>query len=234
MIDIHTHILYGVDDGAGDLMLALDMLGEEWKQGVSSVVLTPHYGPKFESLPVGELKKKYERLCDRAREFYPDLKLYLGSEIYYYDGMLHDLQAGKIPTINDTQYILVEFSFEERDSEIMHAIEELVYAGYIPIIAHVERYRSLLEQYDTIESLMDAGAYIQVNVKSFLGGMFHRKTSFVKKLVKMNLVDFIGSDCHDLVDRVPNLEAGRKVIEKLTDFSRFMENAERVLKGDYI
>ena len=234
MIDMHTHILYGIDDGAGDFMLALDMLGEEWKQGVRGVVMTPHYGPKFQC-PLKEfLEERFQKLCDKAYGKYPDMRLYLGNEAYYHENLISDLQEGRVLTMNHTQYVLVEFSFGESYSTIKYAVGELVYAGYIPIIAHIERYRSMLGKYDEVQELIDTGAYIQVNVESFLGGIFSKRTVFVKKLAKMNLIDFVASDCHDLIDRRPNLQSGKKIIEKQTDFSKFTENAEKMLRGDYI
>lgn len=232
MIDIHTHILYGVDDGAGDLLLALDILGEEWRQGVRKVVMTPHYGPKSDYYPKELLEERFQRLCEKAGEKYPELKLYLGNEIYYHKEMIEDLQSGKILTMNHTPYVLLEFSFGENYSTMKYAVEELVYAGYIPIIAHVERYHSVFGRYDNIRELVDAGACMQVNIESFLGGILSKKTLFVKKLVKQGLVQFVASDCHDLVDRKPNLEKGKRIIGR--EFSSFMENAEKMLRGDYI
>lgn len=234
MIDMHTHILYGIDDGASDFMLAMDLLAEEWRQGVQKIVLTPHYGPKFGCPSKDFIEERFQRLCERAYRKYPDMKLYLGNEIYYYKDLFQDLQIGKILTINHTRYVLIEFSFKENYSTIKYAIEELVYAGYIPIIAHVERYQAVFGKYDDIQELVDVGAYIQVNAESFLGGIFSKKTSFVKKLLKRNLVHFVASDCHDLIDRKPNLKEGRRIIERQVDFSKFTENAEKMLKGEYI
>lgn len=234
MIDMHTHILYGIDDGAEDIKTAIDLLKEEWNQGVQCVVLTPHYGPKF-GYPIKEIvEKKFNKLCDRMNQEYPYIQLYLGSEIYYHKDLIRNLQEGNIPTINNTKYVLIEFAFKETYFTMKCAVQELIYAGYIPIIAHIERYQSIFGKYNCIQELIDAGAYIQVNMESFLGGIFNKKTSFVKRLLKMNLVQFIASDCHDLNKRKPNMEAGKRIVEKHTDFGKFMEHASKMLKGEYI
>ena len=108
LIDIHTHILYGVDDGAKDINDSMGLLDEE-----------------------------------RAHKYYPEIQLYLGSELYYQQGTVSDLKQGKALTMNGTRYVLVEFATSDAYSHIYRAVQDFVYAGYIPILAHVERYKAV-------------------------------------------------------------------------------------------
>ena len=140
LIDIHTHILYGVDDGAKDINDSMGLLDEEREQGVDQVILTPHYGPKFGHPDTEVLREKFEAIREKAYKYYPEIQLYLGSELYYQQGTVSDLKQGKALTMNGTRYVLVEFATSDAYSHIYRAVQDFVYAGYIPILAHVERY----------------------------------------------------------------------------------------------
>lgn len=110
LIDIHTHILYGVDDGAKDINDSMGLLDEEREQGVDQVILTPHYGPKFGHPDTEVLREKFEAIREKAHKYYPEIQLYLGSELYYQQGTVSDLKQGKALTMNGTRYVLVEFA----------------------------------------------------------------------------------------------------------------------------
>ena len=100
LIDIHTHILYGVDDGAKDINDSMGLLDEEREQGVDQVILTPHYGPKFGHPDTEVLREKFEAIREKAHKYYPEIQLYLGSELYYQQGTVSDLKQGKALTMN--------------------------------------------------------------------------------------------------------------------------------------
>ena len=86
LIDIHTHILYGVDDGAKDVNDSMRLLDEEREQCVDHVILTPHYGPKFGHPDIEVLRENFETIREKAHKYYPEIQLYLGSELYYQQG----------------------------------------------------------------------------------------------------------------------------------------------------
>ena len=172
LIDIHTHILYGVDDGAKDINDSMGLLDEEREQGVDQVILTPHYGPKFGHPDTEVLRKKFEAIREKAYKYYPEIQLYLGSELYYQQGTVSDLKQGKALTMNGTRYVLVEFATSDAYSHIYRAVQDFVYAGYIPILAHVERYKAVFGHVDKIVELVETGAYIQINAESLIGGIF--------------------------------------------------------------
>lgn len=231
LIDIHTHILHGVDDGAKSIGDSMGLLDEELEQGVDQVILTPHYGPKFGHPDVELLKDRYIELCERATKYYPQMKLYLGSELYYQKETVSDLKQGKALTMNNTRYVLVEFGITDSYSYICRAMQELSYAGYIPIIAHAERYEAIFWHVKKVEELVHMGAYIQLNAESLIGGIFNKQTVFCKKLIKEGLMHFLGSDCHDVRERRPHMEQAAKMLNKKGQDHILTVYPQRMLEG---
>lgn len=234
LTDIHTHILFGVDDGAKNIGDSMGILDEEREQKVDKIVLTPHYGPKFGHPDAAMLKERYMELCERAAQYYPEISLYLGSELYYQEKTVSDLDKGKALTMNNTRYVLTEFGVTDSYSYIYRAIQNLSYAGYIPIIAHAERYESVFGHVERVEELVDLGAYIQLNAESLTGGFFDRRTSFCRKLLKEGLMHFTGSDCHDLRERRPNMAQAAQILAKKKAFGILEDNPRNMLEGKSI
>lgn len=201
MIDIHTHIL-PVDDGAKDFNDSLELINQEIKEGIKTVVLTPHMNYLYND--VDKIKEAYEILKSHNL----NINLLLGSEIRYYDNMVSDLNKGLLLTINDTKYVLVEFSLKNKDN-ITDGIYELIVSGYKPIVAHIERY-SYLTKEEIIE-IKRMGALIQVNAKSFEKKDYKKVLHF---LLKNNYVDFVASDCHDVVYRNVDFNFAKEIVKK--------------------
>lgn len=201
MIDIHTHIL-PVDDGAKDFNDSLELINQEIKEGIKTVVLTPHMNYLYNH--VVKIKEAYEVL--KAHNL--NINLLLGSEIRYYDNMVSDLNKGLLLTINNTKYVLVEFSLKNKDN-ITDGIYELIVSGYKPIVAHIERY-SYLTKEEIIE-IKRMGALIQVNAKSFEKKDYKKVLHF---LLKNNYVDFVASDCHDVVYRNVDFNFAKEIVKK--------------------
>lgn len=202
MIDIHTHILPNVDDGADSNELALYLLKQEIKEGVTKVILTPHQNKQ--SLDKEGLTKKFNEFKELVKDL--PLELYLGSEVYYYSGLKEDLDNNKILTLNDSKYVLVEFS-----TRVEYNIKDILYdlsiKGYKPIIAHIERY-----DYLTYDDYFEISKYalIQVNSKSFFQKNYKKICKF---LLKNSLIDFVASDCHDKFRDV-SFASTKKLIKK--------------------
>ena len=189
MIDIHNHILYGVDDGSKDLDMSLAMLKEEMEQGVTRVYLTPHQNQQTLTGPL--LKERYQSFLEELKEKGIDMDLRLGAEIYYYPGLKQDLLSGKALTMDESKYVLVEFS-TRTETNVSEIVYELVVAGFTPIIAHIERYPYLKkEDYFDIK---EAGGLIQINSSSF---SHFSSRGLIKYLLKNDLVDYVATDAHD-------------------------------------
>ena len=189
MIDIHNHILYGVDDGSKDLDMSLAMLKEEMEQGVSTIYLTPHQNQQTLTGPL--LKERYQSFLEELKDKGIDMDIRLGAEIYYYPGLKQDLLSGKALTMDESKYVLVEFS-TRTETNVSEIVYELVMAGFTPIIAHIERYPYLKkEDYFDIK---EAGGLIQINSGSF---SHFSSRGLIKYLLKNDLVDYVATDAHD-------------------------------------
>ena len=189
MIDIHNHILYGVDDGSKDLDMSLAMLKEEMEQGVSTIYLTPHQNKQTLTGPL--LKERYQSFLEELKEKGIDMDIRLGAEIYYYPGLKQDLLSGKALTMDESKYVLVEFS-TRTETNVSEIVYELVMAGFTPIIAHIERYPYLKK--DDYFDIKEAGGLIQINSSSF--SRFSSR-GLIKYLLKNDLVDYVATDAHD-------------------------------------
>ena len=218
MIDIHTHIIPNVDDGSKSLEISRELLNLELKNNVKNVFLTPHQNEK--NLNKELIENKFLELKEKVKDI--DINLYLGSEIYYYDNLSEDLKNNKIIAMNNTKYLLIEFS-TRYNIGILDKLYDIKVLGYIPIIAHIERYPYLTsDDYDKIHNM---GCMIQVNTKSF-NEKIYKKT--IKYLLKKNYIDFIGTDCHDLEKRSIEYDL-EKVFKKHPDFLKKIEENESLL-----
>ncbi|MCD2492293.1 hypothetical protein LQE92_06565 [Lacrimispora sp. NSJ-141] len=213
-IDIHNHTLPGLDDGARSVDQALSMLRIATGQGITEIIVTPHYRPDRYREKRKEYQKAFQALCLAASKALPGLKMYEGNEIYFFQDVIEELESGACRTLAGTDYVLIEFSTIQHYGYIKGAVELLTNEGYRPILAHVERYKSLNNNMERIAELVDLGALIQVNAHAVedAGRLF--KTSFVKQLLKGELVHFIATDAHDEDKRAPVLDGCEKRLKK--------------------
>lgn len=207
IIDIHCHITPGVDDGAKDRETSRSMLSLSKQQGVTDIILTPHYNERRGMIT--DPREGFTRAKEEAKTL--GIRLYTGNEIYYSRGAMEQLHAGALYTLAGTGYVLAEFSFTAEFEAIRRGLSELINAGFQPVVAHVERYSSVYQS--DIYELLELGAYLQLNANSVMAGSFQVKR-FCKRLLKENLVSFIASDCHNMAERKPNLGDCATYIEK--------------------
>lgn len=237
-LDIHSHILPGVDDGSRDMDMSMHMLKQAYEEGIRHIVATPHYYVGHRNAEPDKVKEAYDALIRIAAEELPDMEIMLGNEIYYKEETIKHLQDKRIFTMNDSRYVLTEFNVGMEYRKIYKAVKNLTMEGYYPIIAHAERYAALHKQKELVEELIEAGAYIQINAETFLGGMFDAYKKFSLQLASKGMVHFLGSDCHEPHNRKPIMEQAVKVLKKKID-SDILENIlvynpERFLKGEFI
>lgn len=147
----------------------------------------------------------------------PDLKLYLGCEIYYSHESISLLEKGWIPTLAGSKYILVEFSPMKDFKFIKNALQECLFAGYLPILAHVERYQCFQGKTSLVNDLIEMGVYIQINAMSIIGNAGLKVQWFTKKLLREELVHFIATDAHNTEKRSPSISQCKKYIRIFKD-----------------
>ena len=195
MIDIHTHLLFGVDDGCKTLEDSVKMIESAFSNGITDIILTPHYSylRKY-TASIKETEDKYLLLKATLKERDIKVNLYLGSEIDQTSDIFDFLENKKCHTMNDSKFVLIDFGMQKCCS-IDDYCYELIVKGYTPIIAHPERYRYItdIKEY---KKWKKTGALIQINATS----IYHPKSPQAKKMAKLalknKLVDFIASDTH--------------------------------------
>ena len=227
MIDIHSHIIPFVDDGSVDLESSLALIEDAIKQGVEHIILTPHYRSRFR-LPKEKINSEFEKFSQIVKDKGLNVNLYLGQEIFMTYGVKELLEQNAVCTMANSKYVLVEFD-TENERDIVSDVYELVLLGYIPIVAHLERY--FYADYKTAFEIKQVGGLIQVNADSIVKkGRIRRK---VKRLFERALVDFVASDVH--VGRRNYMADSMKIVRKKfgNDAVRavYYENARKILKG---
>lgn len=201
IIDIHAHLLPGVDDGAQTFEEVSQMIQLASKEGIVAAIITPHY-----SSTRGKkgLLEQYEQLEKKVKSKFPDFNLYLGHETYYHADLIAALENGNAFTMADSRYVLIEFKPESSYSMIKQALQGLIFSGYIPILAHVERY-TCLKNPSKLESLRKDGCFMQMNYDSLHGYFWQNEIKRCRRLVKEGKIDFLATDMHRLSNRAPKI-----------------------------
>lgn len=226
--DIHTHILPDVDDGAEDMQKALDMIRMAYDDGTRTLFLTPHYKGGYKEYDAAKIREIFDNIrCEALIEF-PEMQLYLGSEILYQNETPECLLGKEVLTMADSHYALLEFLDQASRSRMITGVSEVIRYGYTPIIAHVERYGICRKDDTLIAELVDMGALLQVNASSILGKHGFSVKHFCKRLLKTQCVHFIASDAHDCNKRPPLLKQCFLYVFKNYD----AEYAHRVFKDN--
>lgn len=232
LVDIHCHILPGVDDGAPDMETSRAMIRDAYEQGVRYIIATPHYRPEMFEPSMKKVIRVYHELRDYAEEV--GIGLRLGCEYYRNEQMIRHLDKKLRPTMLGSRYVLAEFSTNDSFVTVRNYIYELITKGYRPIVAHVERYFCCQEP-ERIQELKKLGAQIQINADSVLGYEGHTIKKFCVGLMKDDLVDFIGSDAHNLEGRKMNLGKCATYVRKKMgqDYAEeiFVDNPRQIWKS---
>lgn len=210
MIDVHTHILPGIDDGSKSVEMSLEMLRISAAQGVKTVVATPHFYPTRNNP-----EKFYEdrqRAWEQLGQLPEDLpQVLLGAEVAYFEGISRSSQLEAM-RLGSSDLLLVEMPMSPWTDRMMEELRQIPgNLGLQPVLAHVDRYlhRSQLPRY--LEDILDMEIPLQVSASAF--GKFSERGKMLR-LVKNGCVDFIGSDAHNLTTRVPNMADAARVIAK--------------------
>lgn len=210
IIDFHSHVLPGVDDGSRDYEMSQKMLTESSNQGISIQVATPHFYAhrmKPEAF-FNKRQRAYDEIKGTAEKLGIDLRL--GAEVAFFRGM-HEWDSLEKYCIDGTNLLLVEMPFDQWSPKDLDTIEGLMYSGVRPIIAHLERFFEYQKNKDILYDLLDIEPIIQFNCEDLL--KVFKKGKILKYIKECNNV-ILGSDCHNMDKRRQNLLDGRKVIEK--------------------
>lgn len=243
MIDIHSHIVFDVDDGPKTLEESLSLIEESYRQGVRIIVSTSHRRKGMFETPEDIIFKNFSIVKHEAEKRFEHLKILYGGELYYTSDMLEKLKLKQIPTLNNTKFALIEFSMQTSWKDIHTALSNVLMLGITPVVAHIERYNALENQKERVKEIINMGCYTQINSSHILKQkLFNDKHKRFKKraryFLEENLVHFVASDMHNLDVRPPFLAEAYKIICR--DFGKeranqlFIENAQSILKNHYI
>lgn len=237
-VDIHSHILPGVDDGSPNMEISMEMLDMAYREGIRHLFLTPHYIRGENQYRSKDLEVIFEELRQRSLAEFPRLHLHLGNEVYYMPGVAEDIRDGKIHTMRGTRYILVEFDITSGYKEICQAMKELTQMRLLPIIAHVERYRSLIRKPELFQELREMGVYFQLNAGGVIGNRFDSNTRWRRELIENEMITFLGTDAHDLKHRAPKIQkAGVWMSEHISgEYQKYLfwAHARSLVRNEYI
>ena len=235
MIDIHTHILPHLDDGARESRISEDMLKTELSQGVKTVVFSPHfYGRRHSPAQFIERRNAaYEKLKARIPA---GIDVRLGAEVHFTGVNVMEEEVFCSLAIQGTKYVLVELPFDSAwQGELLNRLSVLATdAGCTPIIAHVERYEEVLKNPGLVSTLVHNGCLIQVNSYAFLD---KREKNFAFALLKHGLIHCVGSDAHEMDGRKPNLAEAKAAVEKAgyaQEWQTIQETMQKILADERV
>lgn len=210
-VDMHCHILPGVDDGARDVDTSLAMMKASAEQGVQCMVATPHFYATRDRVDSFLKRRGAAREALDARTG-PDLpKIVLGAEVAFFRGISRAEQIEALK-IEKTDSLLLEMPFRQWSEEDVDEVQKLIEErGFNIILAHIERYMAMGENGRLVRQLLEMPLSVQINAEGLLDWRMRGK---LVRMVKNEQVHFLGSDCHNMGHRAPNLGAGREVIRK--------------------
>ena len=213
LIDFHSHILPGIDDGSKSLEMSIQMLRMEAQQGVERVIATPHFYPQYDT-PERFLKRRAAAEITLREEMQKHTglpALSVGAEVYYFPG-ISDSEVISELTIDQKRCILIEMPTSSWTEAMYRELEGIyVKRGLIPIVAHIDRYIGRFHNRGILKRLEHMPVLIQANAEFFLE---KNTTSMALRMLKKDGIHLLGSDCHDLSSRKPNLQGALELINR--------------------
>ncbi len=232
MIDFHSHILPGIDDGSRNFEESKKLIMEAKEYGFDKIISTSHYAINCYETP--EYKRK--ELIEDLKSDIDSVEIFLGSEIFITYNIVNLLKEYKASTINGTNYVLFELPLRNHFSNLKDTINRLKENNYRLILAHPERYSDVHNNFNLIYELKEMGVLLQANYGSILGVYGLRAKSVVKRLYKENLISFLGTDVHRENTIYPKVPKAISKISKIVD-NEYLQNmttnnALKILNGE--
>ena len=238
MIDCHSHIVCGVDDGSENAEQSMKILKEAEKAGFDRIILTPHYMDDYYVVPKSEIAKKIDtlqQLCDNLKI---NIKLYQGNEIYISNNKYEFLKEGKASSLNNSRYVLFETPMNIEPQNLIEVIYKLKEMKKVPVLAHPERYSFIQKDSNKILEYAEMGVLFQSNYGSLIGqyGVNSKKT--VKILLKNDIISFLGSDVHKEENIYKQINEIKNILYKIIGEKKTDEltntNIEKILNDEKI
>ena len=224
--DIHTHILPKIDDGAKDVEQSIALVEKLSSQGVTHIALTPHFYSNEESMDkfLEKRKKSFDKFIEKAPK---NVTYTIGAEVYFSEYLFNNKSIKEL-CYKNTNYLLIEFPYNttftgKSENDLYKLISDY---GVKPVLPHIERYPSILDNYKMLEKLIGMGCTAQINLDSLNSFMTKRK---ILKLFKRGLISYVGTDTHSFT-KGSEFESGYSLLEqKIENFSNSMQKNSKVL-----
>ena len=236
IIDIHSHVLYGVDDGSRALEESLEIIEYLKSTGIYDIVLTSHYikDTKYDS-DVEKRSKIINNLKNKITD--KNVNIYLGNEVFICDEVIDLYKRKQITTLNNSKYMLIELPLSNNFKNYQNVLCDITDNNIIPIMAHPERYKFIQKDKERINELIEYGCLLQCNIDSLTGKYGNDAKKIMKWLLKHDLVSFVATDTHR-VGNSKELEKAYKKLKKLVGEEKYLEltyiNPKRVLEDKNI
>ncbi|QYA48293.1 tyrosine-protein phosphatase [Nosocomiicoccus ampullae] len=237
MIDIHSHVLVGVDDGPKELQDAIELLKQAKSEGVTDIIVTPHHLHPNWNNKKDNVENGLEYLKNQKEIQELGIKLHPGQEIRIKDELFEELESSQAIGLANTKYILIELPSSNVPSSTKQIIFELQKRGYIPIIAHPERNKAIANDLKLLYELVNNGALAQLTTVSLNGGLGKKLQQVSLQMIEHNLVHFIASDAHNVETRpfiMESLFNNKKLKPYHEEMNHMIKNAELLLKNEKI
>ena len=214
MIDLHCHILPGIDDGARDISVSIEMARMSVADGVSVVACTPHILPGLYHNTGPQIREAVLQLQLALDQEGIPLRLVTGADIHVVPDFVAGLQSGRLISLADTRYVLVEPPHHVAPPRLEDLFFAILVAGYVPILTHPERLTWIESQYASIQRLVQAGVWMQITAGSLAGRFGRRPQSLAHRMLEEGCVHILATDAHDTQRRPPRLGEGRDLAAK--------------------
>ena len=237
MIDLHNHLLPGIDDGAKQVEETLEFLRLARRDGITSVTATPHMKPGVYDNTRASIMAAIEKVREAARgDEAGEVALLPGAEVYFTADVADRFRRGELMTVADAgRYLLLELPYQQIPMRVDDTIFQLRLAGVTPIMAHPERVAYYLEDFDRVEASVRLGALTQVTGASITGRFGSKAREFALRMLERDLIHILASDSHDVRYRPPTLSEARVVVARMRGEEaarRMVEDAPRaILEG---
>lgn len=212
MIDLHCHLLPGIDDGSPDLETSLAMARMAVADGITHTACTPHVTPGVYDNTAATIAELTVELQSRLHEQGIALTICTGADVHIAPDLPRKLLGGTVPVINGTRYFLLEPPHHVAPPRLDLLVRALVAAGLVPLITHPERLGWIESHYSLMATLVAEGALIQLTAGSITGGFGRRAKYWAEKMLDEALADIVASDAHNLTGRPPILSRARDVL----------------------
>ena len=227
--DLHSHILYGIDDGSKTIEESIVLLKEMEKAGTKELILTPHYIENSKYNANNRSKEAlFRQLKKKVKEENINIDLYLGNEVFFSNNMIELIKKGEIKTLNKSKYLLFEFPMTRFYNNSLEVINQLVSNGYIPVLAHPERYTEFQKNPNLVIEYLKSGVLLQGNFTSLFGKYGRHSRKVLKLYLKNKWITFIGSDAHHEV-----AYDNKKLEKMLLKITKDKEYTEELLSKNF-